>query len=166
MVRFPRLAALVAAVSLAVALPGAAFAADVTEALNVNSALTVTGVPASIDYGSVDPGQSTAQKQVAVTVTSNSAWALNITGTDFNGSGGRSINKSARQLTLAQGSGTSTVNVGPGTTFNDPALNGAPAEATGPAGTADLIAQLRINVPGSAPAGAYTGTVSFVASAN
>lgn len=164
MVRFPRLAALVAAVSLAVALPGAVLATDVAETLSVNSSLTVTGIPATVAYGAVDPGSTTPTKSFTTNVSGNSAWELSVTGTDLSAGAGKTIMKGRRDMQLTGFTGgAQTPQLASWTAFDVGSLSTtANPEATGPAGDSSFNTDLRVRVPGSAPAGAYTGTVSFV----
>lgn len=169
MAKFSRPAAVLAALTLAVALPGAAFAADVQESLTVRSAITVTGVPATVNYGSADPGQMTAPAQsFTADVTANGGWNLQVTGTQFTAPGSKVIASSAREMALAaSGNATTTMPAGY-TSFGDPRFSGTTGndEATGTAGASQVTAGLRVQVPANAAAGTYTGTVSFIFTAN
>lgn len=148
---------------LALALPATVLAADVSESLTVNGAISVTGVPTSLGYGNVDPGGTSALQTIGVTVTSNGSWAAQMSGSDFTGAG--SMPASVREGQLACG-GTAVCNesagfhaFGAGGDFGD-----AGAEALGTAGSGTLTLDLRVKPPASQAAGAYSGTLTIVVS--
>lgn len=149
------------ALVLALALPASALAADVSETLAVNGTITVTGLPASINYGALDAGTRSPDQVLNYHVTANGDFVTAITGTDFarNG-GGASIAKGAREGWMTTpSSGANCTPPELWTAFS------SPLSCTGTMGaTKDYTLKLRVNVPGGQMAGNYTGTVSVVVS--
>ena len=76
--RSTRAVALGAILALALAAPVAA--ADIPETLTVNSTMSVSGLPASINYGTVDAGAATAAQTVTATIAANVTWTVKIGG--------------------------------------------------------------------------------------
>ena len=160
-----RIIATVSAAALILAIAAPASAASITESLSVNSVLTVTGVPASINYGAVDPGGQSGQQSFTASVTSNNPWTFKMSGSDFTGPA--TIGKAARQgqLGLATGS-VGSMTPGGWTAFDQPAFDGTTVNATGTAGSGSFNVDLRVNVPANAPGGAYSGTITYTFSAS
>lgn len=160
-----RRSALALAATLALALAVPVSAASITESLTVNTVLTITGIPASISYGAVDPGGQSGQQTFSANVTSNNPWTFRMSGSDFTGAS--TIGKSARQgqLGLAAGSVTS---IAPSTWtgFDNAAFDGTTLNASGSAGSGSFNVDLRVNVPANAPGGAYSGTITYTFTAS
>lgn len=136
-------------------------AATVSESLTVTSSLTVTGIPATISYGSVDPGLTSGTQAFTAAVTGNSGWSLDVTSTGFSASGGKTISLSQRDLQIVSATGGTTTAVGTWTAFGVGSLASTTPEASGPTGSSGFDANLRVRVPAAAQAGAYTATVTF-----
>lgn len=160
-----RIAAFALAALLSLSLAASALADTINESLTISSAMSMTGVPASINYGNVTPGTPSAPQNFTVTVNSNVAWRVDLSGTDFTGPG--TLTKAARQL-LVDGLVLAGTNVGSYTGFDDPNLTGGgTAELFGNAAVnAQGTVHLRINAGFGATAGAYTGTVTVVLAAS
>lgn len=167
-------AAIVAAIlALTVAAPAMAAPTSVAapETLTVLATTSLTGVPASIAYGSGLAGSSRNNGSAfTMTASSNSVsgFAVSWAATDLTGPGTIAANTRGLQL----------VNAGGGTCATVGALSGyttAPGKAyTGPAGTAQNIVvnttagscaiggvQLYVAIPVTAISGNYTGTTTF-----
>lgn len=159
-----RFAALAAAALLALAVAPVQ-AADTTDGFSVNGSLSVTGIPATLSYGALDPGSVSGIQTVDARVTSNGAWTANISGTGFTGAA--TLPKSVRQLQLSAGPGITTDAPVSWRDFGDASLDDPEAEATGAAGSDLLVrSELRVNVPPTTPAGSYSGTISFTFTAS
>lgn len=158
------LRAAVAALALALMVAPVVSAADVPETLTVNSILQITGLPASINYGAVDPGQMSGQYSYPATVTANSNWSFRLSGSNF--AGPATINKSARQAQVGLASGTATVASAAQswTGFDQTVYDGTSNVVTGSNGSSGFQLELRVNVPSNATAGAYTGTLTWTLS--
>ena len=151
--------ALAAILSLSLVAPALAAEARVDETLTVASAFTVTGIPSSISYGTVFPGETSQTKSVEITVSGNAAWKMSISGTPFTGSAGGSLPASNRngKLTAVSGSPVldpATANWMP---FGTAPFKGNVWAATGSLGTAVMGLDLQVWVPASMPAQTFTG---------
>lgn len=157
------LAALFAA-ALSMSAVGSALATDsnVTETLTITTALSVSGVPASIDYGTVVPGAPSAAQSFLASVSANVPWKMTATGSDFT-SGTHTLVMGARQVQVTGLAGAST-DVAAYTSFGAPL--GTSRLLYGGAGPGSGTINLRINAPGSTIPGVYTGdfTLTLVAS--
>lgn len=163
-------AALVAAVILTLAAVPVASAQTVTESFTVNGTITVSGIPASLSYGALDAGQQSAVQTIDALVTANAAWGFDISGSDFTGP--TSLSKSIRDGLISTNAGGTAAGVtfdAPLTwrSFGEASLTDPTPEATGPAGVSGVLVrtELRINVPGGTPAGAYSGTLTITVAA-
>lgn len=158
----------IAALVLTLALVPATFAAtsNVTDSFSVNGTLTVTGIPATLDYGALDDGTTSAVQTIDANVVSNSPWQLMLTGTDFDRAGGGSLPKSVRQVLLSTTGGNVNFQVMPGPSawqpFDATSLTDAVADATGsPTAGANVRGEYRIVLPGGTAAGSYSGTITY-----
>lgn len=155
--------------ALVIAAAGAspAFAASTssttTESLEVTSSISMTGVPATLSYSSVNAGQSAQAPEFTANVSSNqvSGWTLTVDSTDLV-SNGNTIAKTQRQYVI---SGTGFTGTGGGSPVNYP---GGPftLATRGTAGSADVFITSRIGVPPEAAPGVYTGSAVFTAATN
>ena len=163
--------AAVAALALSIAAAPAAFAAQQTTAdsFTVNAAISITGVPATTSYGSLDGGQTSAVQTIDATVASNVPWKFTISGTDFDRAGGGTLSKHQRQVLLSStdGVGGPTFQVTPGPSswqaFDDSTLTDGTPDATGAVTAGSNVrAELRVVIPGGTQPGNYSGSVTFV----
>ncbi len=156
--------ALAGALVLALAIVPSAFAGTITESLSVNSIITVTGIPATINYGAVDPGQQSPTQSFTASVTANSGYIFKMSGSNFTGTG--SINKTARFGRFG-GSSNATINAASVyTDFGATAFDGSTTIITGNAGSSSFNTDLYIAVPGAQAPGAYTGTITYTFTAS
>lgn len=164
--------ALVGALALTLTAAPAVMAADITETLVVANAITAAGLPASIDYGTVAPGATSATVLVDANVTANSPWRLDVSGSDFARAGGGTLDKSARQgqiSTNAAGQSAGVVIDPDPYAFHDfgsAQFTDAAAEATGPVTATPLLVrtEVRVAVPMGTLAGTYTGVLTVTVS--
>ena len=158
-----KLHAAAAALVMALAIAPVASAATIDESLTVNSTLTVTGIPASISYGSIDPGSTSAAYPVNATVVTNAAgWQLRMSGSDFTGPA--TLGKINREGQIDQPPfGTSAVTSW--TNFANSAFDGSSVTASGPTGSTAVNMAFRVNIPGGQAPGNYTGTITYTFSA-
>lgn len=167
--------AIVGALVLTLALVTPAFAgtSNVTDSFTVNGTVTVTGIPATISYGALDDGTTSATQTIDASITANSNWTMKITGTDFARTGGGTLSKSVRQVllsTIATGGGAPSFEVTPSPTawqaFDAATLTNATPDVTGvPGASIPLRSELRIVLPGGTQSGAYQGTITYTFSA-
>ncbi|MBI2776026.1 MAG: hypothetical protein HYX57_01990 [Chloroflexi bacterium] len=141
-----------------------ALAATVTDSFTVTASVAVTGIPASISYGALDPGTTSGVQIIDANVSSNSAWSMRITGSDFTGPA--ALGKGAREVKLSSTNGAA-VQVAPFAfvAFDDPKYTDAIADATGSAGSFLVRSELRIVVPVAQAPGSYSGTITYTFSA-
>jgi hypothetical protein len=140
------------ALGVALAIPGAALAesSSGTMTLSVGQAITVSGVPTTIDFGSSLGDETKGATPFDVTYAGNTAYSVSTTAADLTATGGLSILKADIHLDV---DGT------------DGAADGRALEsftATGGSGSKTLT--LSIDVPAAQGAGAYSG--QFVVNAN
>lgn len=142
-------AALVAA--LTVAAPVAAVTATTTDSVEVSSSVTISGVPATLSYGTVAPG-TTATQTVNITVAGNVSWRLRLVASPLT-SGANQINCTHRLYAYDGGSlanfTTSGANCETSTMRN------------GAAGSTTFPVRLALSVPVATAPGTYSGTVTF-----
>jgi hypothetical protein len=172
-----RVPALILAGILALALPGAALgvSASSAETLTVQSQTTLTGVPASIAYGSGLGGTTLSASALSIGISTNAAtgYTFSVSATNLTSSAG-SIQSTNRLFLVSATCDAAGCTVGskwktaPGGSY------------TGPAGTAETISTSASNnstahsysvtpkvaIPSGALAGDYTGTLTFAAVAN
>lgn len=165
---------LILALAAVLALASPAFGAassPVTETLTVLASTTLTGVPASLTYGSSLAGATvTSGTAFTMTASSTSPAGYNVSwaATDLT-SGANTILSTARSFLLTTpGAGCATVGASTGYTI-------APGKAyNGPAGTAQNVVNrttagscavagvvLSVAIPAGAIPGPYTGTTTF-----
>jgi hypothetical protein len=148
-----RLAAVVALL-MALAIPGAAFAASSQSSamtLTISSVISVSGVPASLDFGSPLAGTNANAPQFTVTYSSNGSATFTSSVTDLTASGGGLIAKANVSQSLASGSYA--------------AADGATIASFGAAGgSSSKTVDVRVAVPAAQQAGAYTGTYTIAGS--
>lgn len=144
-------AAAVMALALALILPGAAMAAttssSTTATATVDSVISMTGVPATYNFGHGIPGSILTGPTFTINVTSSeTAWSLTATVTNFT-SGGNTITTSGQFQWFSNG----TAAMWNGST---------PAELS----TVSPIVEYMKLEPGSgAKSGVYTGVITFTA---
>ena len=157
--------------AVVIALGGAspAFAASTssstTESLEVTASISLTGIPASLSYSSVNAGATASAPEFTAQVISNhsAGWSLSIDASNLT-AGGNTIPNTAREFVCA-GNFANFQCTGGGSPVAYP---GSPwvigSRATG--GMADIFITSRINVPGNTAPGLYTGSAVFTASTN
>lgn len=164
------LLSLAAAAALAASLPGAALAQSVPETLTVPASLTVTGVPASIDYGSVSDGTQSAVVNFRPIISSNGTVTFDASGGDFT-SGGDSIGQDAREWQFSGDFNWATNNP-PGT---NAWVTTSTVEGVSPVGgcggfcdptSGQFDIDLRVNVPADSPPGAYSSSITLTFTAS
>lgn len=157
-------AATIFALVAALALPGLTVAATTTtESLTVNpQALTLDGIPTTLDYGATDPGVTATTPTFHVSVTCTSGCQLVARFTDLTGPG--TIPVSARLIYVSNVTGTRF-----GTNFDPAKAPGVEAGAnvnlfgaSAPGGTGSADFTFAVNVPAHQAAGVYTGSVLFI----
>jgi len=172
-----RVPALILAGILALAVPGAALgvSSTATETLTVQDQTTLTGVPASIAYGSGLGGTTLAASALSIGISTNAAtgYTFSVSASNLTATAG-TIQSTNRLFLVSATCDSAGCSVGskwktaPGGTYS------------GPAGTAETIATSSMNnttahsytvtpkvaIPSGALAGNYTGTVTFAAVAN
>jgi len=136
--------------ALALALPGAAFAATVTAesavTATVAGSISLSGVPATYSLGTGIANTPLMGPDWTVTVTSSDPFSLKVSTTAFT-SGANTIPRTAF---LIFSDTHATINGGDGT----------PVEI---ATTSPVVGHFGLNIPPGAPAGTYTATVTFTA---
>jgi spore coat protein U-like protein len=148
-------AGLAAVLVLSVAAP--AFAGTINETLSVNSAISASGIPGTINYGTVDPGATSATQTIPFTVDANIAWKMLVSGSAFT-SGTNTIPLTARYGKADAGSWIA---------FGTQPFDNAHPTFSGIAGSAQAHElDLRVQVPTAASPGTYTGTVTWTLAAN
>jgi hypothetical protein len=158
--------AAVAALIAALAIAPVASAATVTDSFSVNGTLTVTGIPATISYGNLADGTTSAVQVIDASVTANTPWQMTVTGTDFDRTGGGNLPKSVREVLLSSTGALAQFQVTPGPgawqPFDAATLSDGTPDATGPAGAGiNVRSELRVVIPGGTSAGDYSGTIEY-----
>lgn len=157
--------AAVAALALVLAVAPAAMAATISESVTVNSVLTVTGIPASISYGTLDPGTTSGVQSFTASVTANSGYTYRVSGSDFTGPG--TIGKVNRESKLALASGSTIASgLDNWTNFANSAYDGSNVVVTGNAGSSSFLTELRLTIPGATAPGSYSGSITYTFTAN
>jgi hypothetical protein len=139
---------------LALALPGAAFAATTTSVttatVTVNGVISMTGIPATYANGSGVAGAILTGPPFTITVASSDPFVVSVAASDFV-SGGNTIVADHTTLTFITGA-TSLDYTGPA---------GVPMEI---GTTTPLTEKVKMILPLTAHAGTYTGTLTWTAS--
>lgn len=165
-----RAAAVGLALALALALPGATLAASVTqdaqETLNVAYTTTLTGVPATIDYGKALGGQTVQSATFPMTATTNDPNGLTVSwSATALASGGNSIPATAHSLLVPAFPSGCTPQGAFATTPIAPRAytSGDMTICASSSATTLSFTGLRIDlaIPASQALGTYTGTVTF-----
>ncbi|HWP62819.1 MAG TPA: hypothetical protein VNO86_05055 [Candidatus Binatia bacterium] len=142
--------------ALAVAAPAAAATSTTSESFTVPTSVTVTGIPASLNYGSVPPGTMSPEQSVSLTIQANVDWSINIAGSSFAGPGGASIPVSARY---------GAIGTNPLVSFGSlPWSSNTQPELSGGTGSTSATVRFAVQPPATAPAGSYTGTLTWTIS--
>lgn len=157
------------AVALAVAGASPALAASTssttTESLEVTSSISLSGVPASLAYSSVNAGATASAPEFTASVSSNQAsgWTLSVDATDLV-SGGNAIAMTQRTYVVS-GNFANFTATGGGSSVAYP---GGPfvLATRNSGGAADVFLTSRVAVPANAVPGVYTGSAVFTASTN
>lgn len=169
--------AAIVALALMLMLPTATFAVEATstETLTVQSTITMTGVPASLAYGSGLGGATLSAPEIHIALATNNFSGANLAvrASDLARTGGNgTIASTARRVRISF-SGTSTgwtatapyVNnaAAPGNAYPGPA-NATSQLANGTQATSGLVVDtvMSVVVPAGAVPGTYTGSVTFV----
>jgi hypothetical protein len=163
-----RLGGLLLAILATLSFAAPAFAASTggssSETLAVVSAISISGIPASIDYGTASGGSNADAATIPLSVTTDNpnGWRLDLTATALTGAG--TIPATARSFRVMNAAG-GAIPIG---TFNGTygpyvagGVNPVAADSTG---TATFSLDARIAVPNGTPAGSYTGTLTFLVS--
>ncbi|HEY3408981.1 MAG TPA: hypothetical protein VGK53_12480 [Propionicimonas sp.] len=127
------------------AVPGAALAASsgtVDESFTVNNVLTLTLSTSTINYGTLDPGQTSAGQSVTAHASGNVGWRLSVSGTAFT-SAGNTMPATARQRD--------------GINFVD----GVELQNSATGAAADTTTVWTVAVPATQKGGTYTGTLTY-----
>lgn len=162
------------AVVLTIATSGAAMAASSTinETLTVLPTTTLTGVPATVDYGSGLTGTQRDSTATYILVASTNAvhgLAVSWSATDLTGAG-TIVAGNNRSLQLTNAGGAPCVTVGalsgystaPGKPYGGPANTAQQfVISTGPGTCSIAGVKFYLQIPASATAGAYTGTTTI-----
>lgn len=173
-----RIRAMVAGIVLAALATTPAFAGQsvpVPETLTVSPTSTLTGIPASIAYGSALAGADAVSPSFAtVTASTNNVTGFSVSwsATDLTGSG--TIPSTARSIQLASvGAGCATVGAlsgyttSPGKLYTGPANTAQSFVVSTVAGSCNITTlRLHVAVPALAVSGNYTGTSTFAISEN
>lgn len=161
----PIIFALLVAVGGASPALAASTSSTTTESLEVTSSISLTGVPASLTYSTVNSGATAQAPEFTASVSSNQAngWTLSVVATDLT-SGGNTIATTARAYVVA-GNFANFTATGGGSFVAYP---GGPfvLATRGTGGAADVFLTSRVAVPANAAPGVYTGSATFTASTN
>ena len=169
--RKPRALLAALALTLALATPALGVTSTTSETLTVDAQITLTGVPATLDYGNHLAGGLAAPMRFPVTVSGNSPWTLTLAMSDLV-SGDDVIPSTARKIDNASSAPVA------GVTFTAPyADTEGSAPYPGPADSpveimsasepaeATLGVGVHVAIPATAAAGVYSGTLTFTATA-
>jgi hypothetical protein len=140
-----------------------------SETLVVSTTTTLTGLPATLSYGSVLGGATASTSPFTLNAATNNANGLNVayTASDF-ASGGNTIAATARSMLFTSaGSGCSSVgalstwNVPPGKAHSGAAGTSQPmVTRPNPGSCAIAGVTMSVAVPGGAIPGTYAGTLT------
>ena len=172
--------AFVAAVAAALLAAPAAYAVEqssvISESLTVQAQLTMTGVPASIAYGTGLAGDTLSSGFTVVITTNNpTGYHFDVAASDFAGGGG--IASTQRRFLVDNGACDPSQAV-LGCWISPTWRSGGSNAYGGPAGTRVVLANnettaadtygmtLRVVLPSGATPGAYTGSATFYATTN
>lgn len=146
-------AALAALVGLTISV-GPALAANPqsgTMTLTVGNAISISGVPSTIPFGSAFPGDTATTPQFTVTLQASSSTTFTASSTDLTGTPSGSIAKSNVKMCTGNACTPST------------AADGATV-ASGVTTSTTRDINLAITIPGGADAATYTGTFTITGS--
>ena len=143
--------------ALALALPGAAFAAtdSATTVITaqINATLSLSGVPATLDFGSGIPGATLSAPAFTLVILSTDPYTVTASVPNIT-SGTWNIASHALKLTIA------------GTTYSSLGLPGVPFTiGTGPPNN-PLVVSPTLNTTVDTHSGTYTATITFRAATN
>lgn len=148
------------AMTLALASPTFALTSTASETLTVDAQVTLTGVPASISYGSGLGGTRTgAQFTVNATTNGAAGMTLTVAGSALT-NGASTIAATNRSFDLA------AYNCGPVNNNPSTLSGGGPHNVCTSGQTATVPITPKITVPPTQAPGAYTGTLTVTAVAN
>lgn len=141
----------------------ASTSATSTESLTVTASISLSGVPASLSYPSVNAGQLAQAPEFTAAVSSNNAtgWTFAVNATDLT-AGSNVIVKTQREYSMA---GTGYTMTGGGSPTAYPGGDFVLGSTTS-GGSANVFTTSRVNVPANAAPGTYTGSAVFTASTN
>ena len=149
-----KITAAVAALALTLSLAPAVMAGTITDSFAVATALEVSGIPATLNYGTAIASVTTAAQLVHPIVLSNGPWSLTLSGSDY--SGPATIGKAAREVNVQGSTGITGW-----TNFGDPALNGVTVIRSGVPGTVGFDMSFRVTPPADTLPGSYSGTITY-----
>lgn len=136
-----------------------------TESVEVTTSISMTGVPASLTYSTVNAGATAQAPEFTASVSSNQAngWTLSVDATDLV-SGGNTIDRTQRAYIMSGNYNNFTATGG----GSPVAYPGGPfvLATRGTGGAADVFITSRVAVPANAAPGVYTGSAVFTASTN
>lgn len=166
MPRIPRrLSTLIVGAVLVLALPGAALATSstATETLTVQSTLTLTGVPATIAYGSGLAGTTLSSTPMSIVVTTNSP-----TGLTFS-AGATKLQGALWGGNIAVSNRSFTVNGGAAITYAvaenaKQTLKTFAAAVDATSGAMSVVS--RVAIPAASAPDSYSGSLTFYADVN
>lgn len=147
LLRRAALAATVLSLLLAPATFAATASSTVNESLSVNSSLTVSGCPTTLDFGAVDAGGSTPATLACAYSVGGNATSWTVTGTQSNLTGPGTINAGNVTWGLSPTGMHGLGEIVAGTPFT-----------IGTQADGNQSVYLKVTPNGGAPAGAYTGT--------
>jgi hypothetical protein len=148
-------AAAAAILALVAASPVAAASASSSDTVTVPAAVTITGVPAAIDYGTVAPGSVSPTKTYPITIEGNTSFTFRLLGSALTGSAG-TIACTFRMSAFDSG-----------TLANMVVESGSVCRSTtsilGSAGTTNVSVKVAVAIPASTAPGTYSGVLAFEA---
>lgn len=177
MFRASKLSSVLVGFALVLALPSLALGASstATETLTVQDQTTLTGVPASIAYGSGLGGTTLSGAALSIGISTNAAtgYTFTVAATNLTATSG-TIQSTARLFLVSATCDSAGCTVptkwktAPGGSYSGPA---GTAETVGSSSANNTSAHTyavtpKVAVPSGALSGSYTGTVTFAAVAN
>jgi len=149
------------ALALSLAFVPVVSAGSIGDSFSVATVLEVSGIPATISYGTVAANVTSSPQSVTATVVSNSGWKLTMSGSDF--SGPATIGKAAREAQVDQPAFGGPPGGLPWTNFGSPTLDGSTTVVTGPSagGSVSFGMSFRVTPPPASLPGAYSGTITY-----
>lgn len=141
----------------------ASTSATSSESLTVTASISLSGVPATLTYSSVNAGQLSTAPEFSAAVSSNnvSGWTFAVNATALT-AGAATIPATAREYVV---SGTGFTATGGGSPTAYPGGDFTLASRT-TGGANNVFVTSRVIVPAAAAPGAYTGQAVFTASTN